>query len=229
VHCDESFYCWCKIGVAGMAGSVITIAQQKGGAGKTTLAAQLGAAWFADGRRVALLDIDPQGSLFAWFSQRRRMLGDAEGGLVVHGLSGWRLGNELRRFRGEFDLVLVDSPPHAETEARTAVREADLTLVPCQPNALDVWATAPTLELARREGTPALLVLNRVPPRGRASDAIRSDIGRNGWPLAEASLGNRQAFAASMGEGRGVAEAAPKSPAGQEIAALAAEVLARIG
>ena len=212
-----------------MAGAVITIAQQKGGAGKTTLAAQLGTAWSVDGRRVALLDIDPQGSLFAWFNQRRRLQGDAEGGLVVQGLSGWRLGTELRRLREDFDLILVDSPPHAETEAKAAIREADLALVPCQPNALDVWATAPTLELAKREGTRMLLVLNRVPPRSRAAESVREEIGRNGWPLAEASLGNRQAFAASMGEGRGVAEAARKSPAGQEITALAAEVLRRLG
>lgn len=212
-----------------MAGAVITIAQQKGGAGKTTLAAQLGAAWTAQGRRVALLDIDPQGSLFAWFGQRRRIHGDVEGGLVVQGLSGWRLGTELRRLRDEFDLIVIDSPPHAETEAKAAIREADLALVPCQPNALDVWATAPTLELARREGTGVLLVLNRVPPRGRAAEAIRAEIARNGWPLALAFLGNRQAFAASMGEGRGVAELARRSPAGQEITALAAEVLTRLG
>ena len=212
-----------------MPGSVITIAQQKGGAGKTTLAVQLGVAFATAGRRVALLDIDPQASLFAWFGQRRRRGDDEAGELVVQGLSGWRLGSELRRFRNEFEIVLVDSPPHAETEARTAIREADLVLVPCQPNALDVWATAPTLELARREGTQALLVLNRVPPRGRAADAIRDEIRRNGWPLADASLGNRQAFAASVGEGRGVLETMPKSAAGEEVSALAHEILRRLG
>ena len=73
-----------------MAGSVISVAQQKGGAGKTTLAIQLATAWVAAGRRVAMLDIDPQASLFAWFDRRRRRLGDEQGGLVVQGLSGWR-------------------------------------------------------------------------------------------------------------------------------------------
>ena len=212
-----------------MAGSVITIAQQKGGAGKTTLAVQLGVAWAVAGRRVAMLDVDPQASLFAWFNQRRRLHGDAEGGLVVQGFSGWRLGAELRRFRDEFDLVLVDTPPHAETEARTAIREADLALVPCQPNALDVCATAATLELAERERTRALLVLNRVPPRGRAAEAIGEEVRRRGWPLALAALGNRQAFAASVGEGRGVAESSPKSAAAEEVTALAAELMRHLG
>jgi chromosome partitioning protein len=209
--------------------AVISIAQQKGGAGKTTLAVQLGIAWLVAGKRVAMLDIDPQASLFTWFNLRRRRLGDQAGGLVVQGLSGWRLGAELRRLRQEFDHILVDSPPHAETDAKTAIREADLVLLPCQPNALDVWATKATLEFAQSDRTDALLVLNRVPPRGRAADLIRAEIGAAGWPLAAASLGNRQAFAASIGEGRGVAETAPGSAAGQEIRALAEEVLARLG
>jgi chromosome partitioning protein len=211
-----------------MSGRVITIAQQKGGAGKTTLAVQLGTVWRQQGRSVAMLDIDPQASLFAWFGERRRRGDDAEGGLVVQGLSGWRLTSEVRRFRDDFDVVLIDSPPHAESEARTAVREADLVLVPCQPNALDLWATAPTLELADRERTQALIVLNRVPPRGRAADAVREEIHRRGWPAATAALGNRQAFAASIAEGAGVVEAAGRSAAASEATALADEVLKRL-
>ena len=209
--------------------AVISVAQQKGGAGKTTLAVQLGVAWLASGKRVALLDVDPQASLSTWFDLRRRRLGDAAGGLVAQSLSGWRLGSELRRVRDGFDHILVDTPPHAEIDLKTAIREADLALLPCQPTALDVWATEATLAYARSQGTPALLVLNRVPARGRAAAMIRAEVEAAGWPLAATSLGNRQAFAASIGEGRGVAETAPASPAGHEIAALAQEVLARLG
>lgn len=211
-----------------MAGAVVSVAQQKGGAGKTTLAVQLGVAWHSAGHTVAMLDIDPQASLSAWFEVRRRRHGEDGNGLLVRGLSGWRLGPELRRLRDEFDLILVDSPPHAESDARAAIREADLTLVPCQPNALDVWASAPTLELAQTSGAEALLVLNRVPPRGRAAEQMRAEIAARRWPVAAALLGNRQAFAASVGQGRGVAETAPGSAAGKEIAALAEEVLARL-
>lgn len=209
--------------------AVVSIAQQKGGAGKTTLAVQLGIAWLTAGKRVAMVDIDPQASLTAWFDLRRQRLGEQAGGLVVQGLSGWRLKSELGRLRAAFDYILVDSPPHAESDAKTAIREADLALLPCQPHALDVWATQATLDFARSDGTDALLVLNRVPPRGRAADRIRAEIAAAGWPLAMAALGNRQAFAASIGEGRGVAETAPGSPAGLEIAALAKEVAARLG
>ncbi|MEM7021267.1 MAG: ParA family partition ATPase [Pseudomonadota bacterium] len=208
--------------------AVVSIAQQKGGAGKTTIAIQLGIHWLTAGKRVAMLDIDPQASLFTWFNIRRRRLGDREGDLVVQGLSGWRLGSELRRLRGEFDHIIVDSPPHAESDAKTAIREADLALLPCQPNALDVWATRPTLEFAESERTDAMLVLNRLPPRSRAADAVRAEIAASGWPLAGTTLGNRQAFAASISEGRGVAETARTSAAAGEIEALTKEVLARL-
>ncbi|HET6518467.1 MAG TPA: ParA family partition ATPase [Geminicoccaceae bacterium] len=210
-------------------GAVITVAQRKGGAGKTTLAAQLAVAWWLQGRRVALLDIDEQGSLRAWAEVRGRVAGGGDGGLPVTHLSGWRLGPELSRLKGAADLILVDCPPHAETEARTAIRASDLVLVPCQPNPLDLWATRETLSIARREGRPALLVLNRVPPRGRSALAIRDAMAEEGLPLADASLGNRVAFAASMGEGRGVGETEPRSPAAEEIGALAGEVLRRLG
>jgi chromosome partitioning protein len=212
-----------------MAGAVVSIAQQKGGAGKTTLAIQLGIAWLTEGRRVAMLDIDPQASLFSWFNLRRRRLGDAASGLMVQGLSGWRLGGELGRLRRDFDLVLVDTPPHAETDARSALRAADVALVPCQPNALDLWASKATLDLAAAVGTEALMVLNRVPARSRAAEAVRAEIAAERWPVAVASLGNRQAFAASIAAGQGVAESAPGSAAGQEIKALAAEVAGRLG
>ena len=210
-----------------MNGAVITVAQRKGGAGKTTLAAQLAVAWRLDGRRVALIDTDALGSLHAWAEERRRRLGD-EGALPVTHLSGWRLGSELARLKGAADVILVDCPPHAETDAKTAIRASDLVLVPCQPNPLDLWATRETLEMIRREGRPALLVLNRMPARGRAALAAREAMTADGLPLAGTSLGNRVAFAASMGEGRGVGETDPRSPAADEVAALAEEVLRRL-
>ena len=211
-----------------MAGSVVSVAQQKGGAGKTTLAIQLGIAWHRMGKRVLLLDIDPQGSLSAWSEIRRAQLGE-EGALPeVRALSGWRLGTELATAREAADHVLIDCPPHAETDTKNAIRLADLTLLPVQPNVLDLWPTRPTLELAEANQGKALLVLNRVPARGKVADAIRDQIRANKWPLAKASLGNRQAFQASIGEGRGVAESAASSPAGREIEALAKEIHRRL-
>ncbi len=210
-----------------MAGKVIVIAQQKGGAGKTTLAIQLAVAWQCAGKRVAMLDIDPQGSLSAWRALRDRTLGE-DTGPSVDALSGWRLGNQLSTIAGAADLVIVDSPPHAETDAKTAIRTADLVVLPIQPTMLDLWATEATLALAEAEKTKALLVLNRTPPRSLAAEAVVAEIKKKKWPLARTRLGNRQAFAASINEGKGVIETARTGAAGREIEALAKEVQRRL-
>jgi chromosome partitioning protein len=210
-----------------MAGRVLTVAQQKGGAGKTTVAAQLGIAWAGRGLRVALVDIDPQASLAVWHRVREDRLGAGRTGLTFSALTGWRATTEVERLALSHDLVIVDSPPHAETEARIAVRAATLVLVPVQPSPFDLWATQPTLDLARRERRPALLVLNRVPSRTRLTEEMLEKLRELDAEVAEASLGSRVGFASSLAAGLGVSEAAASSPAAREIEALASEILAR--
>lgn len=205
--------------------SVLTVAQQKGGAGKTTLVAQLAVALAAGGRRVGVLDIDPQGSLAAWFAVRSQRLGGEAGGLILSAVAGWRVGTELDRLRRKVDLVLIDTPPHAETEARAAIRGADLVLIPLQPSPMDLWATAPTLEAARSERREARLVANRMPARGTLRDRVLADMAEKNLPLAGAMLGSRVAFAHSMMEGLGVLESAPRDRAAEEVCALADEVV----
>lgn len=205
-----------------MPATAITIAQQKGGAGKTTIAAQLAIAWWKAGRRVAMIDVDPQGSLAAWYDERLRR-GHPCDGLYLVQVSGWRLAAEVDRLKRDYDLVLIDSPPHAETDARVAVRAARLVVVPLQPSPMDVWAMRPTIDLAGKEGARPLVVLNRV-SRGRMVETVKTQITGQGLPLAAAMLGNRVAFASSMMDGRGVAETAPAHAATAEIQALAEEI-----
>lgn len=212
-----------------MAATVLTIAQQKGGAGKTTLAAQLALAWARGGRkRVAVMDIDPQASLARWHKVREAAT-DIKAQIHVSDISGWRVNTELDRLRRLHDLVIIDSPPHAETEAKLAVRAARLVAIPVQPSPMDVWATQETLALAAAEKVPVLLVLNRVPPRGKVLDTIRAMLAEQNLPVAECMLGNRVAFATSMLEGKGVLETDPRGAAAREILALAGELGGRLG
>jgi len=209
-----------------MPGIIIAIAQRKGGAGKTTLAAHLALAWAAR-QRVAVIDIDPQGSLAAWFRLRQARRG-ADAAIEAAAIPGWRVAAEVERQARVNDIVLIDSAPHAETEARIAVRAASLVLVPVQPSPMDVWATRATLDLCRQERVPALLVLNRVPSRANLTAVMAAKLGELDVPVAAARIGNRVALAAALVEGRGILEAAPTSPAALEIAALAEEVLQRM-
>lgn len=208
-----------------MAGTIITIAQQKGGAGKTTLAAHLALAWAASGRHVAVVDIDPQASLSTWFEHRSEPRDRGAVAIEVVAITGWRVATEVERQARAHDVVLVDTPPHAATEARLAVRAANLVLIPVQPSPMDLWATRATLELARAERVPALLVLNRVPARARLTRAMLAEFRGYAVPMAQATVGNRVALAAALAEGKGIGEIAPGSPAAREVEALATEVL----
>ncbi|HUG62625.1 MAG TPA: ParA family partition ATPase [Methylomirabilota bacterium] len=206
-----------------MVGRIIAIAQQKGGSGKTTIAAHIAVA-LAAGHRVAILDTDPQGSLGEWFERREERVGDPETGLTFRTASGWGAKREAKSLSRDHDIVLVDTPPKSDLEARHAIEAADLVIVPVQPTAVDLWATRPTLEMVNRGGPPALLVINRVPPRGASSAEIIAAIAELGAPAAATRLGNRVAFAASMGEGATATETAPGSKAAEESYALAADI-----
>jgi chromosome partitioning protein len=200
---------------------VITVAQQKGGAGKTTLAANLAAA-LAGRRRVALLDIDPQRSLARWHALRAAR-GTATP-ITLSDVSGWRLGTELDRLRQGHDVLIVDSPPQIDTDAKLAVRAADLVLVPLQPSPPDLWAAEGTLKLAAGEKRPARLVLNRAPASGKLRQQVEAEIARRGDLMLAATLGNRAGFAGAFALGLGVTETAPKSVAAAELLALLAEI-----
>ena len=210
-----------------MAARVTTIAQQKGGAGKTTIAAQLAVAAFETGRRVCLLDTDPQCSLTHWYDPRRQALGTDDTAFLLREASGWRVGVELDRLRGAFEVILIDTPPHAETDAKAAIRAAHTTLVPVQPSPMDLWATRATMDLAKGEGATVLVVPNRMPPRGRLADTVRHQLSKDGLPRAATAMGNRVALAASLLAGSGVVETDRRSRAPPETRALAAVVLER--
>lgn len=205
---------------------IITVAQRKGGAGKTTLAAQLAAAFLSMKKSVATVDIDPQGSLTRWAEVRRQTLGDDDK-LTHMQATGWRTGREVEALAREHQYVFVDSPPHAETDARWAIRAADLLLIPIQPSPMDVWATQATLMLARSEGVPTLVVPNRVPPRSNMAEGIVENLDQLGSDVSRIRLGARVAYAESMLSGRGVVETNRLSTAADEISALARELVRR--
>ena len=181
---------------------VITIAQQKGGAGKTTVAVHIAVALSQKGNRVAIVDIDPQGSTSYWHKVRESRLGEGYTGLTFVSVSGWRVGSEISRLRKQCDYIVIDSPPHTETEARTAIRGADLVVVPVQPSPTDLWATQATLNLAKAEKIPVKVVFNRVPSNSRLAQTIADELPE----LIDESLGNRVLFASSIMEGRTATE-----------------------
>jgi chromosome partitioning protein len=208
-----------------MTAKILCVAQQKGGAGKTTLCAHLAVALAAGRRDVAVLDIDPQQSLTMWYQQRKALFGDDGAGLDVESIDDLRKSSTVKKAARGRDILLIDCPPHAESEAKFAVRSADLVVVPVQPSPMDIWATRPTLDLAAREGVPVLIVFNRVPARANLTDEMLAEAKAYGVRVARTHIGNRVIFAGALNEGLTASEMAPSGRAAGEIDRLAREVL----
>ena len=208
-----------------MPGKIITVAQHKGGAGKTTLVAHLAVALAEMKKSVGLIDMDPQQSLSIWHRVREKYFTDAPSALSLSRVDQLALRWEAQKQAEAHDIVLIDTPPHAEEEARAAVRSADIVVLPVQPSPMDVWAVLPSLSLAEKAGKPALIVLNRVPPRAKLTDALLPVVKQLEGALARTRIGNRTLLASALNEGRGVTEAKANSVAAREIHRLAKEVL----
>lgn len=204
-----------------MVAHIITIAQQKGGAGKTTLAAHLGVVLAEYGLNVMMLDVDPQGSLTQWHKVRQAVDPTTISPVALTACSGVRIPAELDRLKPDYDFIIIDSPPHADTEARNAIRYADLVIIPMQPSPLDLWATQATLKLAKQEKVPVKMVLNRVNPQARLSQRMQDEMKE----LSLSLFGNRVVFASALMAGKGVTEIAYASAAAKEMEALAADLL----
>jgi chromosome partitioning protein len=210
-------------------GSIVTVAQQKGGAGKTTLSAHLAVALSDGGKRpVALLDVDPQGSLGEWYEAREATLGEAATGLDFRTASGWGARREAQRLARDNDYVVVDTPPHADLDARPAIECADLVIVPVQPTPPDLWATKTTLDMLADGGPAGVVVFNRVPPRGKLAAEMAEAIREFAGDIATTSLGNRVAYAGCFRRGLTAIEAGGNAKAAEEIRSLAAEIAKRL-
>lgn len=201
-------------------GKVIAFAQQKGGAGKTTVLAHLASAWSEAGRTVALLDLDPQKSLTRWAEVR------ADPAMTLVDTKDYRASSDAKAARRTHDYVLVDCPGAASSLLETIIRDSDLIVTPCQPSALDVWASQSVLETARKSRTPLRILLNRMPPRHSSLEEVLSALGEARSLLLASQIGNRLGFGQSLMSGRTAQELSPRSTAAAEIYGLRAELTA---
>ncbi|MGA0606609.1 ParA family partition ATPase [Phenylobacterium sp. VNQ135] len=200
----------------------IAVISQKGGAGKTTLAVHLATEAQASGRVALLMDTDPQATASRWAHWR----GEREPDVVDCGAPAL-LATKLKRAEElGAEIVVIDTPPHADLMARQAAKLADLVLIPCRPKAFDLAAIEATAELVQSRRTRAFVVFTAGPPRApqiyrEAAELITGEAsGGLGLALAPVSLPERAAYHHSTAAGLVASEHEPGGKAANEVSAL---------
>lgn len=206
---------------------IVALLNQKGGVGKTTLALHLAGEWAGRGKRLTLIDADPQGSALDWSQARGRDGAPRLFGVV--GLARDTLHREAPELARGVDHVVIDGPPRVAGLMRSALLAADLVLIPVQPSPFDGWASAEMLALVAearlyRPGLVARFVLNRCGARTVMARETAETLADHDPPVLATTIGQRVAFAEAAQTGRLVSELDCDTLAAREIVALVDEI-----
>ena len=157
-----------------MTNKVISIANQKGGSGKTTISMNIAAGLSKRGRTL-VIDADPQGSASQWSNSSSD---DKPFPVSVISVAG-NLNHEVKRFSRDYQYIVIDCPPTLETDVtKVAMLASDSILVPVLPSPIDLWASvqlAETIEQIRqlKPDIQANIVINQLEPRSAISRAMQ--------------------------------------------------------
>jgi len=211
-----------------MLSKVITISQQKGGSGKTTLAVNLALAFIKyHNLKVAVIDTDPQGSLGKWFMIRTEKK-VSNNNLTFKTASLWGAQYESKTLKKDHDIVIIDTPPKIESDARPSIESADLVLIPVAASHVDFWATGAIVDIAKKANKKILIQINRSSQRSKLITKTNEFIKSLNLSATKTIIGNRQIFASSMGEGKTAVEKQKKSNAVEEIKQLSEQILSEV-
>jgi chromosome partitioning protein len=205
---------------------IIAVVNQKGGAGKTTIAVNLCAALAAERKRILLVDADPQQTAQDWAAIRK-----STPSFQVVGLAKPVLHKAVPRLVADydFDFVIIDGAPRNYEVSRSAIEAADLVLIPVQPSGPDFWASRETVNLvkqtqASKTSQKSMFVISRKIDRTVLGRDISNALGEFGIPILRAATMQRIIYAETLTAGSTVIEQQPNGPAAREICAILSEL-----
>jgi chromosome partitioning protein len=203
---------------------IIAVVNQKGGAGKTTIALNLAAALAAEGKRVLLVDADPQQTAQDWAAIR-----PSPPPFQVVGLAKPVLHRDLPQMAADYDHVVIDGAPRNYEVARSAIAAADLVLIPVQPSGADFWASRETVGLVNeahgfKETQKSVFVVSRKIGRTILGRDIADALAEFEVPILRAGTSQRVIYAEALTGGTTVIEQQPRGPAADEIRAILSEL-----
>ncbi len=205
---------------------VLAVINQKGGAGKTTLAMNLAAGLARRGPTV-VVDLDPQGSALQWAGA-----GSKPYPATVKALNGRWNAAGLRQTYKAYSHIVLDCPPSLDSHASSqALRSADAALIPVLPSPVDLWASLrlpQEVEAARTEnpGLRAYLVLNQIEQRSALSAAMQDALAEFGLPVLKSAMRRRAIYRGAALDGLSVYQMGARGQdAAEEIDAILQEIL----
>ncbi len=206
-------------------GKILAFTNQKGGTGKTTLSANLAVLWSNSQYKVAVIDGDQQKSLTNWIEARKKYYGEGDIGIDVLSYNSHSLGEDIKNIKNKYNFIIVDSPPSITYDTIQIVKNADRVFVPVQPSPVDLMATIPFLNLTKQERKKSIVVLNRVLPRVRLTEAMILRLRYAGAKIARSRISSKTIYAETFSAGRGVVDISVNSDASREIINLGNEIL----
>jgi chromosome partitioning protein len=214
-----------------MSAKIIAVVNQKGGAGKTTVSMQLAGTLGRQGRKVLVIDADPQATATRWAASASD---EQPFPAAVSGLSaaGGKVHREAQKFINDYEFIIIDCPPAADSPVpQSALLVADIALVPVIPSPLDLWASVGIGNVIMNvldinEALRPRIVVNQCQPNTALAKEAIEVLSEFGIELTNTRLHQRTAYRQSAVYGGTVHDLGSKAAlAIQEVDALAREVL----
>ncbi|OYQ77507.1 peptide transporter [Wohlfahrtiimonas chitiniclastica] len=203
---------------------VISVLNQKGGSGKTTIATHLARCIHNAGSSVLLVDSDPQGSARDWSAVNE------ENPITVIGIDRPTIDRDLKAISNK-DFIVIDGAPQTADLAISAIKASDFILIPVQPSPYDIWATSDLVDLVKQriEMTDGKLKVAFVVSRAITGTKIGHEIHEalEGYelPILTTRITQRISSPSSAALGKTVFDIEPKGEASKEILNLYNEIM----